>query len=276
MTVIALTRESGTQGDEIAAAVGKRLGFDIVHHQLIEHDIADRTGLSESDVHHQIEDGPTVLERLLFDRRGFLKHAALEILEQAARGNIVLRGWGAPSVLSFVPHVLCVRICAPMSFREAVLIERRGSGTPSAARRELERSDAAHNGAMQTLFGSRWDDPLHYALVLNTARVPVDDCVEVIVRLATSGAFQETPYSRDVLMDRLILHRVQVALEQEFGAKSIRNGIEPHVVGRKVLLTGGSTDEDVIAEAVRVVQRVEGVRGVESKVAYVAFQPPLQ
>ena len=35
---------------------------------------------------------------------------------------------------------------------------------------------------MQRLFGIDWTDPALYALVLNTARVQVADCVEHIVK----------------------------------------------------------------------------------------------
>jgi hypothetical protein len=37
-------------------------------------------------------------------------------------------------------------------------------------------------------------------------------------------------------------------------------------------LTGATSDERVIVEAVRLVHGVEGVAGVESKITYVAFR----
>jgi hypothetical protein len=39
------------------------------------------------------------------------------------------------------------------------------------------------------------------------------------------------------------------------------------------LLTGATTDEHLIVDAVRLLSSVEGVKGVESKVSYVAFVP---
>jgi osmotically-inducible protein OsmY len=46
-----------------------------------------------------------------------------------------------------------------------------------------------------------------------------------------------------------------------------------HVFSGKVLLTGATTDEQMIVEAVRLLQGVAGVTGVESKVAHIAFAP---
>ena len=74
--------------------------------------------------------------------------------------------------------------------------ERLGLNDAVLARREIERNDAAHSGTMHRLFGIDWGSPSLYAIVLNTARVPVADCVDHIVRLTQSPAFEETTSSR--------------------------------------------------------------------------------
>lgn len=273
MAVIAMTREMATRGSEVARGLATRLGLAIVHHEIVEHDIAARVGMPESEVHRFLEGETSMLERWTLDRKRMSRYTAQEILELAVKGNVLIRGWGASYLLRSIPHVICVRICAPMLFRERVLMERLGVGIAANARREIERSDAAHNGTMQRLFGIDWEDPSLYAIVLNTARVPVQDCVEHIVRLAESSTFQETARSRNVLMDQVILFRARAAMDRRFGAKSIQNCIDVHVLSGKVLLTGATTDQQMIVDAVRLLQGVEGVTTVESKVTHVAFVP---
>jgi cytidylate kinase len=273
MAVIAMTREMATRGSEVAAGLADRLGLAIIHHEIVEHDIAERTGMPESEVHRFLEGEASLLERWTLDRQRMSRYTAQEILELAAKGNVLIRGWGATYLLKEIPHVISVRICAPMSFRERVLMERLGLKDAASARREIQRNDAAHNGTTQRLFGIDWEDPSLYAIVLNTARVPVPDCVEHIVRLTESAAFRETSHSRNVLMDQLILARVRFAMDRQFGPKSLQNGLEADVFSGKVLLTGATIDEHMIVDAVRLLQGVEGVTGVESKVTHVAFIP---
>lgn len=273
MAVIAMTREMATRGSEVAAGLANRLGLAIVHHEIVEHDIAERAGMPESEVHRFLEGESSMLERWTLDRKRMSRYTTQEILELALKGNVLIRGWGASFLLKSVPHVICVRICAPMLFRERVLIERLGAGIAANARREIERSDAAHNGTMQRLFGIDWEDPSLYAIVLNTAQVPVEDCVDHIVRLAESPTFQETARSRNVLMDQAILFRARAAMDRQFGAKSLQNGLDVHVFSGKVVLTGAMMDQQLIVDAVRLLQGVEGVTTVESKVAHVAFVP---
>ena len=273
MAVIAMTREMATRGSEVAAGLAQRLGLSIIHHELVEHDIAERTGMPESEVHRFLEGEASLLERWKLDRKRMSRYTAQEILELAAKGNVLIRGWGANYLLKGVPHVLCVRICAPMPFRETVLMERLGLKDVATVRREILRNDAAHNRTMQRLFGVDWQDPALYAIVLNTARVPVSECIDSIARLAGGEAFQETPHSHGVLTDELILARVRLALDRRFGTMSSQYGFEANVVGGKVTLIGATIDEHLIVEAVRLLQDVEGVIGVTSKIEHVAFTP---
>jgi cytidylate kinase len=273
MAVIAMTREMATLGKDVTAGLAERLGLNVVHHEIVEHDIAEQAGMRESEVHRYLEGEASLFERWKIDRSRLSRYTAQEILELAAKGNVLIRGWGATYLLRSVPHVICVRICAPMAFREEVLMQRLGIKDVAAARKEIERNDAAHNGTMQKLFGVDWMDPTLYAIVLNTARVPVKDCVEQIVRLAESPAFQETDQARAALMDELIMSRVRAAIAKSFGtAVGTLGGIDATVSAGKVTLTGATTDERMIVEAVRLMHGVEGVKGVESQIRHVAFR----
>lgn len=273
MAVITMTREMATLGGEVALGVAEKLGLDMVHHEVVEHDVAELTGMPESEVHRFLEGETTLWERWKIDRARMSRYTALEILELAAKGNVLIRGWGATYLLKSVPHVACIRICAPMELRQHVLMERLKIKDPAVARREIARNDAAHNGTMQRLFGIDWQDALLYAMVLNTERIPVEDCVDCIVRLANSEAFNETAASQTALTDRLVLARVNDALDREFGSRTNRYGLMAEIDNGKVIVSGATTDTKLIADALRVVQSVDGVKGVENQMSYVEFVP---
>jgi cytidylate kinase len=272
MAVIAMTREIGTLGKDVVAGLAERLGLEVIHHGLVEHDIAETSGLPENKVHRFLEGEASLLERWRIDRRRMRCCTAQEIFELAAKGNVLIRGWGSVYLLRSVPHVLSVRTCAPMEFREEVLMQRLGLKDRAAARREIERDDSAHNGAMQGMFGIDWTDPAHYTIVLNTARIPVQECVDCIVRLVQSPAFAETEESETELMNQLISARVRSALERHFGSDAGAL-VKTEVKAGQVILTGQMVDAHYIAEAVRLVRSIEGVTGVESRIVPIGFQP---
>lgn len=268
-----MAREMATRGSEIAAGVAERLGLDVIHHEVVEHDIAGRANLPESEVHKFLEGEASLWQRWRIDPKRMSRYTTLEILELAARGNVVIRGWGATALLQSIPHVLTVRTCAPLEYRVQVLMERIGMEHAAAARQEIQHSDACHSGVVHRLFGADWRDPDHYAITFNTARVPVEKCVGQIVDLATSPAFQETQGSRSKLRDALILARVNAKLEQEFGSLSRLQNFEIRIADGHVSIFGGTTNTDLIVGIVRSLQQVEGVASVESHAKVIEFVP---
>ena len=259
MAVIAMTREMATLGKDVAEGLAARLGLTIVHHELVEHDIAQRAGMPESEVHRFLEGETPLLQKWKIDSKRLSRYTAQEVLELAVKGKTLIRGWGATYLLRSVPHAICVRICAPMSFRTQVLMKRLGITDPRVAQREIERSDAAHNNTMRRMFGIDWLGSGLYTLALNTARVSLDDCVEQIARLAESPAFRETGPSKRALLDQIVLARVRDALDRRFGSGTKALGIEAHVSNGHVTLTGAMSDERPMVECVRLARDVAGV-----------------
>jgi hypothetical protein len=45
MTVIAMTREMGSLGKDVAAGLADQMGLTVVHHELVEHNLAERLGV---------------------------------------------------------------------------------------------------------------------------------------------------------------------------------------------------------------------------------------
>lgn len=159
MAVIAMTRELATRGEDVATGLAERLGLTTMQHEIVVHDLAKLAALSDREVHRFLEGETSLMERWKINPARISGYAAHEILELAAKGNVLIRGWGASYLLRSVPHVVCVRICAPMEFRIAVLIERLGLKDGVAACRQIERDDAAHSAVMQKMFGANWRAP---------------------------------------------------------------------------------------------------------------------
>ena len=246
MTVIAMTREMGTRGKEVAALVAERLGSSLVYHELVNDppDPADMTGPSE-------------VKRHLGDGHGAGRHygrmTPLELLELASRGNVIIRGWGAVRLLNHIPHVLCLRVCAPMEARIAEMARR--LGVPErAARREIERSDASHTGLVQRFFSGDWRDATDYDLVLSTARMTPEHCADIVVDLVARETFRETEESRQILADRLTEARVASWLANDPVAKASARNVYVSASGGAITLYGCVRGEGTAREIAEGVQ----------------------
>jgi hypothetical protein len=72
MVAIAMTREMGTLGKDVAQGIADSLGLKIIHSELVEHDLATRLGVQDSAVHRYLEGSASVLERWKSTRRSCL------------------------------------------------------------------------------------------------------------------------------------------------------------------------------------------------------------
>ena len=79
MTVIAMTREMGSLGKDVAAKIANQLSLEVIHHEIVEHDIADPLHLHPSEVHNYLEGSPSLLERWKIDRNKLSCYTAEEI-----------------------------------------------------------------------------------------------------------------------------------------------------------------------------------------------------
>ena len=95
MTVIAMTREIGSRGTEVAAGVAGRLGLKIIRSEIVADSVAERLGIKASAFLRYMDGSASLFERWQIDRRKLLHYTAEEILGVAQQGNVLIKGWGA-------------------------------------------------------------------------------------------------------------------------------------------------------------------------------------
>jgi cytidylate kinase len=269
MPVIAMTREMGSGGREVAQRVADKLGLTIVLHHLVEHDIAEHLHVRESAVHHLLEGGATLLDRLRLGSKRLAHYTAEEILDLANRGNVLIRGWGSCVVLRGVPHVVRVRVCAPMEVRERAVMRRTDSKDRSAARHEIERNDSAHKIALHSAHGVDREDSMLYDLVLNTERSSIETCAKLVCDLVESAEFRETEFSRTVLNDKSLEAHVRLRLRERFGVGMGVSGADATAHAGKIVLTGTAIHSTLVEDASKLAGAIAGVKAVENQMIVV-------
>ncbi len=266
MPVIAMTREMGTRGKDVALGVANRLGLDVVHHEIVEKSVAERLRMSESSVHRFLEGQASLWERWQVDHQRLSRYTAVEILELAARGNVVIRGWGAAQLLAPVAHVVRVHVCASMQDRVAEMTRRLDLDDEEVARAEIVRSDKAHDRIIRSRFNSDWQDSTGYALTLNTGALPIETCVNYVCALADNAACTETSESHAKLDNILIAERVRAAIDDdtEFGtvAGDVTIKSDRGHVTLKCMVTSGTDIEGLVER----VKEVPGVKSVQNDI----------
>jgi len=238
-----------------------------MRHEVIDN-VSTRMHVPTSLINRLREGKAGTLERLRADKASLAVYMTEEVLEVAARGDVVLRGWGATCLLRRVPHVVCVRVTRPFAQRVAWLREQLGADDIAFVEEEIRRSDRAHAARMQAQFGVTWGDPLLYDLVLNTDRLSVETCARQIAALAQRPEFAETDASRARLQNMALAARVRAALRADAATRDIDVTVVSDA-GR-IVLTGIVLDADEMPAAERVARSVAGVAAVDNQLKVMA------
>jgi cytidylate kinase len=262
MAVIAMTQEMATLGKDVALGVCEALGLQQVRHEVGDV-VAGRMQVKKSLIRRIREGKASKIERWAADEKTISIFTAEEVLDLAVKGDVLIRGWGATMLLREVAHVPCVRICAPMELRVRRLMERLETDEEAVARHEIEVDDAARAARMAEHFGVNWFDAVLYDLTLNTARIPVSTCVDQVVALAGSPAFQETPQSRGRLEDLALQARARAALKADARSREIDVLVEADAGA--LTLRGIVADDRERAVAGEIAGKVRGAGAVKNE-----------
>ena len=213
MPTITVTRLFGSGGSEVARRVAEALGWRLIDSAFVD-GIAKGLRATPSDVRAIDERAPSLAERLadaLALGSGEVQSASLatpmppteqkiaevtrEVIEKAvARGSSVVVGRGAQAYLAEHDDVLHVHCYAPHDALVERTMKREGISEEEADRM-VKTKNQQREAYVKRMFGRSWLAPEHYHIMLNTAWLGQDRCVELVLELARErlGAQRATP-----------------------------------------------------------------------------------
>ena len=182
MPVITISRELGSGGSEIAAALVEKTQGGFLDKQGLEGQLEEH-GFPTACVERYDQKKPGFWDRLSVNGDHYLHFLRTAILETAQEGNCVILGRGGQFILKDVPGVLHTRTIASRNTRLKRLRKRCDCGEHNA-KKLLQRSDQNRSGFHKFFFHSDWESPAHYDVVLNTDRQTVQSSADLILEMA--------------------------------------------------------------------------------------------
>ncbi len=186
ISVITISRESGSGGTILAAKLAKELNFDLFHREVIQ-EMAESAHISTRIVETLDEKGLSVLEdsiaAMIRDRHlwpdQFLRHLMKVVGTIGKHGRAVIVGRGAQFILPDDEN-LKVRVIAPLAKRIRNVAHELDVAE-SEAQKMILKTDSDRRSFSRKYFYSDVTDPLHYDLVINTARLSIEAAVKTII-----------------------------------------------------------------------------------------------
>jgi cytidylate kinase len=269
ITVIAMTAEIDPLGDEVAARLVARLGLTIIRFANVATQVADRLGVERRTVSRYVDGRASLLERWQIDRRKLFHYATEEILCLAQRGNVLIEGREAATLLADIPGFIGVRLCAPSGLRAPVLMKREGTMDANAVRVWMEREAAPRARPPRACFNIEGEDRHVYDVALNIERLSVETCVNTIVQLAETRRLPDHAAVRCALADKLIEVRIRSAFAEHVSRSMAPLGVSVSVTDEKVTLTGISCSGSLRGRAEEIARAVSGALPIDNRIVSV-------
>lgn len=186
ISVVTVSRESGSGGTILAEKLAEALGFDLFHQEIIG-EMAASANISTRVVETLDEKGLSVLEdsiaSMIRERHlwpdQFLKHLMKVVGTIGRHGRAVILGRGAQFILP-VDENLRVRVIAPLQLRISSIAREQGISSAEAQKMIL-RTDSERRSFTRKYFYADITDPSNYDLVINTERMNLDAAVKSII-----------------------------------------------------------------------------------------------
>jgi cytidylate kinase len=187
---IAISRQTGARGSELARDVGNRLGWNVYDRELLEQIATDmhvRVNLLESVDERHVSWLEAFAESFVMGSKvsenAYATHLIETILGLAARGHCVIVGRGAAHLLP-PSCTLRVRVVAPREARIETIAKQRGL-TPRAAEHVIDQTEHQQRRFVLDHFHCDTTDDTRYDLVLNTSRWSMTECSEMVIDAMT-------------------------------------------------------------------------------------------
>ncbi len=216
MGVIAISRQAGSLGEEIAGIVAEKMGYKLMTREAV-HKLAVKCDESYKDACSLYENE---MAKGFWDRFFFNNPANASLFENlnyevAAQGDVVMLGRGAQMVFSDLPGIVKVRIVAPTEKRVERIMKSQGL-TIEEAQKYVRWYDKQRRSLIESVFEHNLSDSSLYDLILNTKALNAGAGAQIILDAAKEiiGSSDQNELSA-ILSSRALVKKIESQVRRE-------------------------------------------------------------
>lgn len=242
----------------LAKALSEKLGYDVVGREEVVKD-ASQFDASQEELREALLKPPTIGSRLTHSRRRYLAFVQFALCQRIQTGNVIYHGNAGHLLLRGIPHLFCVRLIAPLTFRLEQVMKKQDMSRDDAMK-YIEKVDHEREAWTRLVYGVNYLDPHLYDLVVNLKALTVTTAVEMVAHAVQQPEFAITDDGRNAVADLLLGSRVRAVLAADKTTASTEVKVEAK--GGCVFLSGRLHSGSLVESVLEIASRVEGVESI--------------
>jgi hypothetical protein len=198
-------------------------------------------------------------------RRPYKLLMRLALLEYIRRGNVAYFGYSGHLLLPPIPHVVRIRILAPIELRVAQHMAR-DNYSAEQARAHIRQVDEERSRWTRFIYGKNLRDPEAFDLSVNLDRISFSEACCLLHHVANQTDFQSTAQSLALVENLYLSSKVLAELAMDPRTADIELGATAQ--DGRVSLEGPYLEEAALALVLEVARAVPGAAEVEYAEGY--------
>jgi len=258
VAIITISRGTMSGGMKLAQLLCDRLGYRCVSREIIVK-AAERFGVPEEKLFAAVQKGPSLLQRLTFDRERYLAYIQEALCEEVKDDNVVYHGHAGHFLLPSITNVLKIRIVGDPKQRIEEAMQQNKLGEKDAAK-YIEELDRQRIKWTHFLYGVDWSSPDLYDIVFNLKHIDLELVADVVAYTVQQPRFNTTAQTEKEVRDLLLSSKVRSAL-----ATLHTLPLESVVVESdegEVILSGKTRTRELSDKIEDITRKVKGVKSV--------------
>ncbi len=257
MAIVTISRQLGSNGDDIAHALAAELGVPCIDRDHIERHLL-RKGIPEEKLDRYDERKPGFWDSFSAEKDRYLHYLKATVLGIARDEGAVFVGRGTQIILGNVPGCVHVRLVASHEKRLQYVLKHYHPDA-THAQRMISRVDHDRTGFYRFFFDADWESPELYDLTINTGGFSPGTVVRLIreaLERKEADAVDPQPKLDDLYLAQTVLGRIRYEENVPIHVMTVRSD-DGHIV-----IAGTTRSDSAIEECKSIAERIPGVKSV--------------
>jgi cytidylate kinase len=264
MAIVTISRGTFSGGLMLANELSGKLNYRCVGREEVVAKAAKKYGVSEEKLLAAILKKPSAFRRFTYDRDQYLSYVRAVLCEQVRADHVIYHGNAGHFLLKGVPHVLRIRVVAPMELRIKFVMDRQQLLRPEAVQ-YIEKVDKERIKWTKFLYGVDWRSPELFDIVFNLETENTHFICQMVECAVQQEPFKTTQESQKVMDDLTLASLVRAEIASHPETRNVEIVVKADSGG--IVLRGKVKTQEAVNWIGKIAGGVPGVKEVRNQVS---------
>jgi cytidylate kinase len=265
MSIITISRGTKSGGLELANHLSKRLGYETLSMEMVIAESAKKYNIMKEILLDKLEKTPSLWQKFTDEYARYIIFIKCSLLKAIKQDKIIYHGYAGQLLLKDLPHVLKLRVEAPLEYRvKAVMAELNYTYDQSVD--YIKKVDIQRKRWVKMVYNNDWYNPHLYDLWVNLQHMSMDNICEMVALSIDHEDFKTSEHAIMCLNNMSLECEVRAALASD--DEIWRNQeVTVNAYDGIIILRGTTKNKQLRDLIVDTTSKVKGVKECKSDIS---------